>query len=100
MQGMNMKRKILVGGGAALAAAALLGGVALAQTPGGGSPTPTPTPTPAPSTPGAPSQPETPRQRDGRDCPDKSGAPGTQTSVRPGGARDTQGLARSAAAQY
>ena len=87
---LNIKRTVLAAGGGAIAAAALLGGVAMAQTP---SPTPatpgTPTsPAPAaPADPNAPAQSPAPRQRSGADCPEKGAAQGTQGTATTTGPR-------------
>jgi hypothetical protein len=65
-------QRLLAAGGGAIAAVALLGGVVLAQTPGG---TPTPTPDTQQAQPGQ--SPEQPRQRgDKANCPEKDGAQG------------------------
>lgn len=80
----SVKQTLLAAGGGAIAAAALFGGVAMAQTPGPSTPS-SPTPA-APADPAAPAQPTTPRQRGGADCPEKGGTQGTQgagTSAAP-----------------
>ena len=76
---LNVKRTVLAAGGGAIAAAALLGGVAMAQTPAPTTPSTPRSPAPAaPAEPNAPAQSPAPRQRGGADCPDKGGAQGTQ----------------------
>ena len=86
----SMKHTLLTAGGGAIAAAALLGGVAMAQTP---TPSTPPTPSsPAPTTPAdpnAPAQSPAPRQRGGDDCPEKGGS---QASRGTQGAGTSTGL--------
>ena len=78
----SVKHVLLTAGGGAITAAALLGGVAMAQTPAPSTPstptTPAPTAPAAPGSPDAPDQPTTPRQRGGADCPEKGGTQGSQ----------------------
>ena len=86
----NAKHMLVTAGGGAIAAAALLGGVAMAQTPSPSTPSsPAPSAPAAPSTPDAPAQSTPPRQRGRGDCPEKSGiqgnprTEGTGTSTAP-----------------
>lgn len=81
---MDLRHRILLASGGAIAAVTLLGGAVMAQTP---DPSPTPAPS-APAAPGAPStqtppdtgaQPGTPGQRGARNCPDEGAA--TQSST-------------------
>jgi len=78
---MDLRQKLALAGGGAVAALVLLGGAVMAQSPGGSpSPEPSTPPTTAPTNPGAPDtspQPATPGQRGDRDCPDKGAGQGT-----------------------
>jgi hypothetical protein len=89
---MNRRGRLIAAGGGALTALALLGGAAMAQTPGG-SPSPAPSASPgasaAPTTPGTPANPGTPGAspnptapggRTDGDCPDKGTGQGTGTT--------------------
>ena len=75
---MNVGQRVVVVAGGALAGVALLGGVALAQTPA---------PTPAAPTATATAQPGEPTPRPDHDCPEKDGASGSSTSNTRGGQR-------------
>lgn len=104
----NVKQTLYAVGAGAVVAAALVGGVAMAQSPGESTspPSQSPAPTapdtsdsPAPGTPDAGTQPGRPRQRGGEDCPDKGGS-GTEASPSTRGTSGSRGSSPSAAPQF
>lgn len=82
---VNVKRMVLIAGGGAIAGVALLGGIAMAQTPTPTTPNAPDSPAPtAPANPDTPVQPSAPRQRGGDDCPEKGTSSGSQSTQAAG----------------